>query len=69
MYYAVIYHDDAFYVFGGATTEYNDHLQTISRLDTETSTWSKVGCYQNFYFSIILYIDHLTKSWKFEIWS
>ena len=41
-YYAVVHHQDAFYLFGGmiASTEFSN---TIARLDTRTAKWSKVG--------------------------
>ena len=40
--YAVLYHDKAFYVFGG----YNYHssyYKNIGRLDEETTTWTQAG--------------------------
>ena len=50
--YAVLYYDDAFYLFGGHTayfTPYSIHsysnlfTQTIAQLDTKTKIWSKIG--------------------------
>ena len=41
--YAALYHDSAFYLFGGMTRS-SYYSQTIARLDTTTLTWSKVGC-------------------------
>ena len=41
--YAALYHDGAFYLFGGDTKS-NRYSQTIARLDTEANIWSKVEC-------------------------
>ena len=38
--YAILYHERAFYVFGGGTGHY---VSTIARLDVETTTWTKSG--------------------------
>ena len=42
----MLYHDRAFYIFGGLTTS-NTYQQTIARLDAETQTWSKAGSLKN----------------------
>ena len=39
-YYAVVYNERAFYVFGGKGAS---DSKTIARLDAETTTWSKAG--------------------------
>ena len=46
--YAALYHESAFYLFGGES-HYSGKSQThyqkkIERLDTQTNTWSRVGC-------------------------
>ena len=41
--YAVLYHDGAFYLFGGKTF-WESPRQTIARLDTRNYMWSEVGC-------------------------
>ena len=45
--YAALYHDGAFYLFGGDfwKTEFSP---TIARLDTKTEKWSEGGCHENF---------------------
>ena len=40
--YAILYHNGAFYLFGGSTHSIA-HFNTIARFDTKTYTWSKVG--------------------------
>ena len=45
--YAALYHDGAFYLFGGRSYS-NRFSQTIARLDTRTTQWSKGGCHKNF---------------------
>ena len=44
-YYASLYHDGAFYLFGGwtGTKVSKKYKSTIARLDAQTSKWSKVG--------------------------
>ena len=42
-YYAAVYYQDAFYLFGGMV-ESTEFSNTIARLDTRTTSWSKVGC-------------------------
>ena len=42
----MLYHDSAFYIFGGQTYS-NRYQQTIARLDAETRTWSKAGSLKN----------------------
>ena len=49
-FYALLYHDFAFYLFGGAIDLENS--PTISKLDTETTTWTKVGCSTNRFISV-----------------
>ena len=39
---AVVYHDGAFYLFGGLAHP-NPFSKTIARLDVETKTWSRRG--------------------------
>ena len=43
--YAALYHDGAFYVFGGWAPSASVST-TIARLDTKTTKWSKGGCHQ-----------------------
>ena len=42
----MLYHDRAFYLFGGFTSS-TSSTQTIARLDAETRTWSKAGSLKN----------------------
>ena len=41
--YAALYQGGSFYLFGGRTRS-SSYSNTIARLDTKTTTWSKVGC-------------------------
>ena len=41
--YAALYQCGSFYLFGGRTRS-SSYSNTIARLDTKTTTWSKVGC-------------------------
>ena len=75
--YAALYHDGAFYLFGGRTSE-NLNSQTIARLDTKTTKWSKGGCHKNFEkkpletffrFSLRNHTVQSPKSWNFKTWS
>ena len=68
MQYAALYHDGAFYVFGGGirTGIYTDRCsQTIARLDTKTYKWSKVE-FQNFHLNFLKFFVHSTRSWNFK---
>ena len=42
--YAVVYHERAFYVFGGYGAS---NIKTIAKLDAEITTWSKAGVLVN----------------------
>ena len=39
--YAIVYHERAFFIFGGGMKQ--GLKNTIARLDAKTATWSKVG--------------------------